>query len=286
MKPPLAGSDPDPVRSVRHPLAVQIRKILNRPQTARRMGLFLLDGVHLCEEALNSSHRPHAVLHAPRLTCTAAGRALHEQMAARRWPLVPASDELVDRLAPTETPQGVLALFHRPQEAPETALPRGPITPVERDTLALLLAGVQDPGNAGALARTAHALGSRLLITTSGSVDPLHVRALRASAGALLRMRLAPGLEPDALDRWRAEHAGLLIALDPRRGRALADLRASLAGRGARPVLVLGAEGTGIPPAVDALCEERAHIPMHAEVESLGVLAAGTIALYEWNRPA
>ncbi len=272
----------DPIRSPRHPLAAQIRKIVRSPQAARRMGLFLLDGIHLIEEALDSGHQPEAVVCSARLEATGPGRKLLSRIRDRGWPLSQAAEDLLDRLAPTATPQGILGLFRRPAGPPVAHLPSAPTWPAPRT--GLLLAGLQDPGNVGALARTARAMACPVLITLAGTADPYHVRALRASSGALLGMQVAAGVVPDSLAAWVTREQAALIGLDARRGRPVREL-AALADDPERPwVLVLGAEGGGIPVEIDRLCAVHVHIPMAAAAESLGVLAAGTIALYEWSR--
>jgi TrmH family RNA methyltransferase len=269
----------DPIRSLQHPLAVQIRKIVRRPQAARRMGLFLLDGPHLIEEALDSPHQPEALVFAPRLESSPRGRKLLERLSDREWPLLRATDDFIDRLAPTGTPQGILGLFRRPAGPPEANLPRVWPEPAR----GLLLAGLQDPGNVGALARTSRAMGCHVLLTLADGADPYHVRALRASSGALLGMQVAAGVAAEGLAAWAAAERVALVGLDARSGRLVTELPRLIEDPGRPQVLVLGSEGAGIPPAVDRLCAEHVRIPMVPAAESLGVLAAGTIALYEWT---
>jgi TrmH family RNA methyltransferase len=269
-------------------VAVQIRRIARRPQAGRRMGLFLLDGIHLVEEALDSPHHPESLLCSPKLETTPRGRRLFERIVDRKWPLLLATDELVASLAPTDAPQGILGLFRRPTEPPEALLPRAAAGEGDRrwpsPARGLLLAGLQDPTNVGALARTARALACPLLVTSAETADPYHVRALRASSGAMLGMQVAAGVALADLAAWAAQERALLIGLDARRGRPVIEL-AALREQDARPqMLVLGSEGAGIPEPVDRLCTEHVRIPMVAAAESLGVLAAGTIALHEWAR--
>jgi len=287
----------DPIRSLQHPVAVQIRKIVRRPQAARRMGLFLLDGSHLIEEALDSPHQPEILVFAPRIEATAPGRRLLGRLTDRGWPMLLATDDLIDRLAPTETPQGILGLFRRPAGSPAALLP---CTPAVCTTSAdasppgaldwpqpptgLLLAGLQDPGNVGALARTARAMACRVLITLADTADPYHVRALRASSGALLGMLVAAGVAAADLAAWAVRERVTFIGLDAHRGRPIAELASAVADPARPRILVLGSEGAGIPSSVDRLCSEHVRIPMVVAAESLGVLAAGTIALYEWTK--
>jgi len=265
-------TDPRPViTSARHPEVVALKKLLARPQRCRREGVFLLDGGHLFEEALCSPYAASVVFFAVRFLDHPRGRALHEQILSRGWPIRLLADRLIDSLAPTEHPQGILGIFGRarPTLPPPGASP-------ERSPLAgLVLAGVQDPGNLGALARTAHALGCRRLLTTPGTVDPFHVRALRGSSGALLHLRIDTDLDPEALTGAARAEGAQLAALLPRGG----DWPPAAGGR-ERVMLVLGSEGSGAEMRVEERCSLRWTIPTQAAAESLGVSAAGAIAMY------
>jgi TrmH family RNA methyltransferase len=137
----------------------------------------------------------------------------------------------------------------------------------ERDTC-LALWRLADPGNVGTLIRSADAFGAAVALS-EGCADPLSQKALRASAGAIFRVPLVP---------W-SERPGRLVGLD-------ADGAVSLADADLRPpvTIVLGAERAGLPDELLAACDTVAAIPMHGEVESLNVAAAGAIALYELSR--
>ncbi len=272
------------IASAHHPIAVRIRKILRRPQLARRVGLFLLDGIHLMEAALGSSYVPEVILVSPRLKRTTAGRQLLDGTAQKGWPVLETTDSLMERLAPTDTPQGILGLFIRPSGPPAANLPRRDPNPGApawgTPPLALLLAGIQDPGNLGTLARTAGAFGFRSLITSADTVDPFHVRATRASCGALLELEIAAAVPLEEIRDWSASEGVLLLGLVPSGGKPIESLSDLLAGREGPIALVLGSEGRGIPPLIEGICAERGTIAMSAGAESLGVAASGTIALY------
>ncbi|MFY9823380.1 MAG: RNA methyltransferase, partial [Thermoanaerobaculia bacterium] len=112
-----------------------------------------------------------------------------------------------------------------------------------------------------------------------GCVHPNHPRALRASAGSLLRLPVAVNAEPDDLDRRLASVHPRWAALVPRDG---ADLyRADLAGT---LVLAVGAEGPGLSAAVIARTSLRLTIPMEPAVESLNATVAAALVLFELRR--
>jgi TrmH family RNA methyltransferase len=138
---------------------------------------------------------------------------------------------------------------------------------------------VQDPGNVGAIARTAEAAGATGLVLCGASADPFGWKALRGSMGSLLRLPVAGGVAwPDAVGAARA--AGIaLVATLPRGGQALdeADLGGPVA-------FLLGGEGPGLPPGVTAAADLTVSIPMQPPVESLNVSVAAALLVYEAAR--
>lgn len=175
-------------------------------------------------------------------------------------------------LMDADTPQGALAVAH---------LPRGGVTslPHRRDGVYVYLDGVQDPGNLGAIARVAEAAGAAGLVCGPGTADPNHPRALRASAGSLLRLPVAVGVAPEAMRDHLAALAPRWIALVAHGGRELYEQ--SLDGT---LVLALGAEGAGLSTAAEFLADLRLRIPIAPPVESLNVATAAAVVLFELRR--
>jgi RNA methyltransferase, TrmH family len=135
--------------------------------------------------------------------------------------------------------------------------------------LCVALWGVGDPGNVGAVLRSALAFGASAVALGPGCADPYGPKAVRASMGAVFAVALARIEDPSALPGER-------IALAARAGEPL---------RGPAPgevSLVVGAERDGLPDEVVAACDRRAHIPIASE--SLNAAMAATVALYELTR--
>ena len=129
--------------------------------------------------------------------------------------------------------------------------------------LSVYLHGVGDPGNVGAVIRSAHALCDGPVILGPGTADPFSPKAVRASMGSIFA-------RPPA----RGAPAGRLIGLDPHAERPLAELTPE-----PPIVLCLGAEREGLP---DGLVAERARIPLReGGPDSLNVAMAATVALYD-----
>ena len=138
--------------------------------------------------------------------------------------------------------------------------------------LSVYLEGVSDPGNVGAIVRSAHAFCDGPVVLGPGCADPFSPKAVRASMGSLFA-RPPARAAPDRL-------AGTLVALDRAAGRPLAEVELR-----APAVLCFGAERAGVSGAVLERAAEVAHIPMRpAGPESLNVAMAAAVALYEAAR--
>jgi TrmH family RNA methyltransferase len=137
--------------------------------------------------------------------------------------------------------------------------------------LCLYLRGVSDPGNVGAILRSAQAFGASAVALGPGTADPFSPKAVRASMGAVFGVPIARVAET-------AELPGRRIALSPGHGRPLQELDFQ------DVTLLVGSEREGLPEEVVAAADERARIPI--ATHSLNAAMAATIALYEATRMA
>jgi RNA methyltransferase, TrmH family len=237
--------------SARNPLLKEIRRAVHHG-TLTEDGCAVAEGFHLLQEARRGPCRIEAILAA-------------ESAAAEVSPDYAVPDVLFASLASTETTQGVLTLV-RPKPWTAADILRDP-------AMVLVLDGIQDPGNAGAMLRAAEAFGASGVVFLKGSVNPFNPKCLRASAGSVFRVPLLTGLTASFFD----EQNLAMYALAPHGGVALAraDLRIGCA-------FIVGSEGRGVRLEL----AERArplHIPSTG-VESLNAALAAGIALYEARR--
>lgn len=249
--------------SEKNPLLKEVRRLAAGGDPGEER-LALAEGPRLLDEALRSGIAIGAVILAE-----SAKTPDESRLGAARVVRVP--DAIFQKLASTESPQGVLTLVRLPAWTPQD-LVRG-------TALIVILDGVQDPGNAGTILRTAEAFGATGAIFLKGSVSPSNPKCLRASAGSEFRLPLLAGFAVESLLAMAASaKAGLaLYAADSRAGLAPADARLE-----APCAIIIGSEGSGVQPRLAAR-STGLKIPT-TTVESLNAAIAAGILLYEARR--
>jgi TrmH family RNA methyltransferase len=255
-----------------HSPRLKAARRLTKRAFRQRERAFLAEG----PQAVAEAHRCGA--HITDLFVTVPARSRHHDLvtaiADAGIPVHVVSGEIMDELAQTVTPQGVLAVCGF-VDVPLTEVTRSRPAP----TLVALLANVRDPGNAGTVLRTADAAGAHAVVFADASVDPYNGKCVRASAGSLFHLPVVAGARlEDAVATMR--DAGLrIVAADGRAGRSLDDpgVRARLA----EPTAwMFGNEAWGLPPELVALADEAVAVPIYGHAESLNLAAAAAVCLY------
>ncbi len=228
-------------------------------------GLFLAEGRQAVAEALADPDGVREVL-----VTEAAAAAHRDLLAATGVPVRLVSDKAAAALSETVTPQGLLAVCELRDVDAVTLTARPP-------ALAVALAELADPGNAGTVLRTADACGAGTVVFGTGSADPYGGKAVRASAGSLFHVDVVRGAPLDALLPDLRAAGVTVLAADGGGEVALDELHDELTG----PVLWLfGNEARGVPAGLAALADHRVRIPMRGRAESLNLAAAAAICLY------
>lgn len=233
-------------------------------------GQLLLDGAHLVEDAIAAGVRLEIAAfterYLPSRFDTLAARAA---AAGARVVVVP--DAVMGAMSPVQQSSGVVALG-RHSPAPLTAVFTG------RAPLVLLLDAIQDPGNVGAIIRTAEACGATGVVADPAGADPFGWKALRGAMGSTFRLPVARHTLADAVTGARA-HGLRILATVPRGGTPLpaCDMRGPAA-------ILLGGEGAGLGSTALEAADELITIPMRSPVESLNVAVAAALVLYEAAR--
>jgi RNA methyltransferase, TrmH family len=239
----------------------------------------LLEGPHLIEEALAAGVTIEVAAVAPQLVDEqreggrgAVIRRLADRLARGGTRVVSAGTSVMAAISPADTPSGLVAIARYEPAMLDAALGRGG----GADPLMLIAESVQDPGNLGAMIRTAEAAGATGVVAAGTSADPFGWKALRGAMGSTFRLpvvRVASARE--AIEG--ARRSGLRVVASSARADAPlfgADLRAPTA-------ILMGGEGAGLPSDVLELADQVVAIPMQAPVESLNVAVAAGLLLYE-----
>jgi 23S rRNA (guanosine2251-2'-O)-methyltransferase len=181
----------------------------------------------------------------------------------------------LDRIAATESPQGVLARAAPLRAADLDTLLAAPGVP-----FLVLFDGVTDPGNLGSVLRTALCAGATGAVLPSHRTARVSPATAKAAAGAIEHLPIAvvPGI-PAALEQLRRAQVWS-VGLDPRGGREVDSLEILT-----EPLaLVLGAEGRGLGPLARRRCDALAKISLHGPLDSINVAAAAAVACFAVSR--
>ena len=261
-----AGAELTSIRSPRVKAARQLAKRALR-QRARQ---FLAEGPQAVGEALAAG----GVV--TQLFVTAAAQARYANLiglaGGQGADVHAVSGEVMTELAQTITPQGVLAVC----DFIDVDLDR---LTAGQPGLAVVLANVRDPGNAGTVLRTADAAGAGGVVFAGSSVDPYNSKCVRASAGSLFHLPVVTG--PPVADAVRAlrERGLRVLAADGGAGTTLDDLQS--AGLLGQPTAWLfGNEAWGLPSDVLGLADDAVAVPIYGRAESLNLAAAAAVCLY------
>ncbi|KAJ1446335.1 Alpha/beta knot methyltransferase [Pelagophyceae sp. CCMP2097] len=252
---------------------IKLCKSLHQRKHRKSTGLVLVEGMRLVTDALRSGCAPHTVLIADEADVP---EALLSAAAAANVTLVYAPAKLVNSACDTVSPQGAVGLVYRPAAVAPSA-----------PSLVLALDGVSDPGNLGALIRTAAAAAvDAVVVVGTQSADAWSPKALRAAMGATFRV---PLLE---CETWA--EADALLRKEWRLSVRAADLGPQSAAYDAvswqRSAVVVGGEIGLSAELLELLATSsdnslsRVHIPMAGAVESLNAAVAGSAILLEARR--
>jgi RNA methyltransferase, TrmH family len=252
--------------SLQNPLVKSVRR-LHQAKERRSQQQFLLEGTHLIQEALGADYPLHTVCYTPEWEQRHPDLVLALGQVAER--VEPVAEALIEAMATTQHPDGVVAVAPQIHRAPDPAI-RG---------LGLVVETLQDPGNLGTIIRTAVAAGVEGLWLSADSVAPDHPKVLRASAGQWFRLPMAVVDDLGALlSTWRQASVQVVATSSH------APIDYWAVDFTPPTVIVLGNEGAGISPLVQDQAPVQVRIPMAGAVESLNVGISAALLLYEVRR--
>ncbi len=250
------------ITSSHNPKIQLVSALLGRPKERRENRVFVIEGVRLVEEALAAGWSFRFALYTPELT--PRGHELMGKLTAAGVNLEPVSENLMQAISETETSQGILSVLDLP--APDFNL----------STLDFVLIpdSIRDPGNLGALLRTAVAAGVQTVFLPPETTDPFAPKVVRAGMGAHFRLPIH-SLTWEEIRRI-SNSANLTLYLADMAGIPCweIDFRAPLA-------LIVGGEAEGASQEARKLANRQVRIPMPGGAESLNAAIAGGILMFE-----
>ena len=230
-------------------------------------GLFVAEGLKIVTEAVELNHTPrilmfgaeaadHPLLHQARTATQAGGGEVIE-----------VTQEILAKVSRRDNPQAVVAVFAQIYTALADLDPKAAAAFVA-------LHRVRDPGNLGAIIRTADAAGCGAVIQVGDCCDPFSVEAVRATMGSIFAVPIVRATEA-AFAQWRQTWPGSVV------GTLLTATTPHATAAYAKPTLILmGNEQQGLTSDMAALCDLNVKIPMRGRADSLNLAVATGIMIY------
>jgi TrmH family RNA methyltransferase len=256
------------ITSRRNARILEARKLKRRLHREEK-GQFLLEGVRGIEDALNAGVRIYEVLISPYLFRNARGCALYDRLIVTGVDLYGVTEEVLEYVADTDTPQGAVAIVGIPDS--DLCLQGSP--------LVVLADEIRDPGNLGTLIRSADAFGASGMILSGDIVDPFNSKCVRATMGSILRVPLVSFKKAEDSIEFLKRHECSIVAADTKADMACYnyDFRGKCG-------IFVGSEAHGLSDEILKLCDFTVKIPMIGDTESLNAGVAGSILMYEAYR--
>lgn len=238
-----------------------IRAMQSRAKERREAGAFLVEGVRLVEEAVNSNWKFRFALYDESLSDR--GKLQVESLKLKGVDVEEVSVTTMKSLSETETPQGILAVLIDSR----LAIPDSP-------NFILIPDQIRDPGNLGTLLRTAASCGVQTVIIPPETTDAFAPKVLRSGMGAHFHLAIHSMLW-DEINQF-VKLAGLQVFLADMNGQSCWDmnLRQPLA-------LIVGGEAEGASESARKLANQNISIPMYGNIESLNAGVAGSVLMFE-----
>ncbi|MCU1265180.1 MAG: rRNA methylase [Acidobacteria bacterium] len=233
-----------------------------------------VEGLRLCAEAYLSGLSIEAVIYSDELGQKDKAKRILTELGSVCERVVPVSEALLATISYTKTPQGLVLLASRP-EVDENEFKRRQLS----NPLLIVMHGINNPVNVGAIMRTAEAAGATGAITTVNSSDPFSPKALRGAMGSAFRLPIWTKTDYGEVLAWCAASGIKTVCADAQASIAYTEMDWT----GAKAIVV-GPESTGLTPDEVAAAGAVVRIPMHGQVESLNVGVAASILLYEAAR--
>ena len=243
-------------------------KHARRVRDGREPDLIFIEGERLIESCLESPLKLVACFHPTDLT--KRSEAIVNELRERDCPTHATIEAVLATVSDTVNPQGIILIAERP---------RYMLSQVLTAPLLVGIDAVQDPGNFGAIVRTAEAAGAGGILALKGSVEAFAPKTLRSAMGSAFRLPILTDVESEDLLQAARRHGLRVVATSAAAETVYTDYdwrQSSL--------VFFGNEGNGVSPELLERSDVQLRIPLCAPVESLNVAAAAAAILFEGAR--
>lgn len=245
---------------------VKLARALHRRRYRYKERRFLVEGIRLLEEVVRAGLPPAFVFYTDDIHADPRGQTLLDNLRQLTDDIYPVTDQILQTVVDTVTPQGIVAVIPFPR-----------VSPPPDPALILVVDSLQDPGNLGTLLRSAEAAGLGHMILAPGTVDPYNPKVVRAGMGAHFRLPVIMADDWGDIAKWTAGRPVWLA--DVAADRAYYDIDWT------RPsALIIGSEAHGAGREARWLATGAISIPMAGEAESLNAAVAASVILFEARR--
>ena len=249
---------------------VKLAKSLDRKKARVETGLFLAEGARHVGEGLALGWSLDALLFSSAAEIRPAVRDLAEKADAAGARVARVSDRILEAVAKRDNAQSVIGLFQQRALSLDDLVAAPFVIALER---------IRDPGNLGTILRTLDSVGGGGVVLLEESCDPFSVEAVRASMGSIFA---APVVKTDfdTFNAWRKQHAFTMAGTTLK-----GSTRHTDTDFGAKTVLLMGNEQSGMPDAWAQACDVLVRLPMAGRADSLNLAMATAVTAYEiWRQ--
>lgn len=233
---------------------------------------FLIEGLRLCEEAVEFRWPIQSVLFTNYFALKDRGKSLLKKLQKLNVNLIPVKNQTIAKLSDTITSQGIVCVLKKRGLSLED-LWEGNVRVI------LALDGIRDPGNVGTLVRTADAFGVNAVLLSKDTVELYNPKVIRSSMGSVFHTMILDEIDLKNTILKLKKHKLRIIGTEVKEGISLDKFHPS-----GKICLLIGNEAEGLSKTSLKLCDEIIRIPTYGKAESLNVAVAGGIILYELTK--
>ncbi|RKD32532.1 TrmH family RNA methyltransferase [Thermohalobacter berrensis] len=258
------------ITSPSNPL-IKYVKSLHRKKKRWEHKSYIIEGVRLVEDCLNSNAEIEYILYSDSLLNVKDGDSILEKLKSKGYTLYNITDNILKKISDTMNPQGIIAVVKINSIVLEDIL--------TTNNILILLDRIQDPGNMGTIIRTAEALGATGILVTEGCVDIYNPKVVRATMGSIFRVPIVFLDDTKEKIKYLKSKGIQIIAtsLDTNKFCHEVDFKNDF-------ILVVGNEASGVSDEILRASTEIIKIPMVGKAESLNAAMAFGITMYEARR--